>query len=87
MFYRKRKAAARHAALDKLATLRERAERRQIVLIELATLRDWAQGRLDAGDLDFDDCVYRTRDATTTLLEIYGNEVKDTTTTTKEKTI
>jgi hypothetical protein len=38
----------------------------------LRDLRTEMQGRLDAGDLDFDDVIYRQRDAAATLLYIRG---------------
>ena len=47
-------------------------DRMAVTLTELETLRAWSQARIDAGDMDFDDIVYRTRDAAATLLEIWG---------------
>lgn len=41
-----------------------------IVAGYLYDLHAYAQGRIDAGDLDFDDTVYRTRDATAELLDL-----------------
>ena len=39
----------------------------------------WAQGRIDAGDLDMDNRVFRTRDAAAELLEIWGNAPEEVT--------
>jgi hypothetical protein len=36
-----------------------------------------AQARIDAGDLDFDDVLYRGRDAALTLLDIFDGRGDD----------
>jgi hypothetical protein len=48
---------------------------------KLRVIRRWLAGmntaasyRMDSGDFDFDDTVYRTREATAVLLEIYWGE-------------
>lgn len=45
--------------------------RERIALSWLHGLRDAMQRRIDAGDLDFDDIVYRSRDAADTLIEVW----------------
>lgn len=43
----------------------------RIVKTWLTKAHDWADGRIRKGDFDFDDVVYRTRDAAKTLLDIW----------------
>jgi hypothetical protein len=43
----------------------------------LLALHNNMQARIDAGDLDFDDVIYRTRDAAATLLEVRGVDVNE----------
>lgn len=46
--------------------------RRREALNWLTGIAETAENRIDAGDMDFDDVVYRSRDAAVTLLEIWG---------------
>ena len=45
-----------------------------IFLVKLAEVNKWATNCIANGDMDFDNIVYRTRDASAVLLEIFGEE-------------
>lgn len=50
---------------------RFRDRRRTERFVEYLTdLRDYCQGRIDSGDLDFDDWIYQTRDHAQAMLDI-----------------
>lgn len=46
----------------------------RITLQQLRFLDRWAQECIDSGDPDLDDTLYRTRNATRDLLEIWDKE-------------
>jgi len=43
----------------------------------LISMNHMANHRIALGDFDFDDTIYRTRDATAVLLEIYWSETDE----------
>ena len=45
-----------------------------IFLVKLAEVNKWATNCIANGDMDFDNIVYRTRDASAVLLEIFGEK-------------
>jgi hypothetical protein len=46
--------------------------RLRVVRRWLAEMNAFATDRIDGGDFDFDDVLYRTRDATAELLDLFG---------------
>lgn len=52
---------------------RQRKERAAFIAV-LTDLNTYSKRRIELGDFDLDDTIYRTRDATAVLLEIYGGE-------------
>lgn len=51
--------------------LRNKRNETEILFGQLTLMRDWAQGRIESGDLDIDNVLYRTLDAADTLLELW----------------
>ncbi len=56
--------------------MRKTKNNKQIIESELILLRDYTQARIDNGDLDFDDWIYRSRDAAQTLLDVFFEQEK-----------
>jgi hypothetical protein len=58
--------------------MNRRQKRRQHLALEwIVGVAKSAQAQIDAGDLDFDDVLYRGRDAALVLLDIFDGRAND----------